>query len=146
MDVEDPASVVRRSVQRLARRLRQERPPDGLSSTKLSLLAQLMDYGPQTSGELARRGRTTPQALTRSIEALVDGECVRRVTNSADKRQQLLTITETGLEALGKDAAPRDAFLGRAMAELLTPAERQLLAVAAGLMVRLAEYTPTADR
>jgi DNA-binding MarR family transcriptional regulator len=145
MDDDDSVAVVRRAVQRLARRLRRERPHDGLSSTKLSLLAQLMDYGPLTSGELARRGRTTPQALTRSIEALVEGELVRRSRSVVDKRQQVLTITEVGFEALGKEAAPRDAFLGRAMADLLTPAERQLLVVAAGLMSRLADHAP-ADR
>jgi DNA-binding MarR family transcriptional regulator len=145
MGDDDSVAVVRRAVQRLARRLRRERPQDGLSTTKLSLLAQLMDHGPLTSGELARQGRTTPQALTRSIEALVEGELVRRTRSAIDKRQQVLTITEAGFEALGKDAAPRDAFLERAMAELLTPAERQLLVVAAGLMSRLADHAP-ADR
>lgn len=145
MSDDDSVAVVRRAVQRLARRLRRERPHDGLSSTKLSLLAQLMDHGPLTPGELARQGRTTPQALTRSIEALVEGELVRRARSVVDKRQQVLTITEAGFEALGNDAAPRDAFLGRAMAELLTPAERQLLVVAAGLMSRLADHAP-ADR
>lgn len=141
---DEEAALVRRAVQRLARRLRRERPHDGLSLTKLSLLAQLMDQGPLTSGELARQGRTTPQALTRSIEALVKDELVRRTRNTQDKRQQMLTITDAGFEALGKDAAPRDAFLERAMADLLTPAERQVLVVAAGLMVRLADHVPAA--
>lgn len=144
MNEEDPVALVRRAVQRLARRLRRERPRDGLSATKLSLLAQLMDQGPLTSGELARQGRTTPQALTRSIEALVECELVQRSRSTVDKRQQMLTITEAGLEMLGKDAAPRDAFLGRAMADLLTPAERQLLVVAAGLLFRLADHVPAA--
>lgn len=145
MDVEDPVPVVRRAVQRLARRLRQERPHDGLSNTKLSLLAQLMDAGPLTSGQLARLGRTTPQALTRSIESLVEDGMVRRTRSGVDKRQHVLTITDGGFEALGKDAAPRDAFLRRAMADLLTPTERQLLVVAAGLLARLADHPP-ADR
>ncbi|MBO0876536.1 MAG: MarR family transcriptional regulator [Pseudonocardia sp.] len=142
MNDQDPVALVRRAVQRLARRLRRERPHDGLSATKLSLLAQLMDQGPLTSGELARLLRTTPQALTRSIEALVEDELVRRTRSTVDKRQQMLTITDAGFEALGRDAEPRDAFLGRAMADLLTPAERQLLVVAAGLMFRLADHVP----
>jgi DNA-binding MarR family transcriptional regulator len=145
MDSEDSVSLLRRAVQRLARRLRQERPHDGLSNTKLSLLAQLMDAGPLTSGQLARLGRTTPQALTRSIESLVEDGLVSRSRSPRDKRQHMLTITRGGFEALGKDAAPRDAFLARAMADLLTPAERQLLTVAAGLLFRLADHVP-ADR
>ncbi|HEY2207602.1 MAG TPA: MarR family transcriptional regulator [Pseudonocardia sp.] len=146
MDPSDPAAAVRGATQRLGRRLRAERPPDGLPVLKLSILARLLDNGPMTAGELARTGRTTPQALTRSIDGLVrDGLAVRERA-AWDKRQHVLTITSTGLAALDKDAAPRDAWLDRAMAELLTPAERQLLAVAAGLLTRLAEFEAGAAR
>ena len=136
----DPVALLRGATQRLSRRLRAERPVDGLPVVKLSILARLLDHGGLTSGDLARIERTTPQALTRPIEDLVGDGLVHRARAADDKRQYLLTITEVGWAALAKDAAPRDAWLDRAMVELLTPAERQLLAVAAGLMARLAEY------
>lgn len=140
MRYEDPVPLLRRATQRLSRRLRAERTADGLPVTQLSLLAHLMDQGSRTSGELARTLRTTPQALTRSIDGLVRDGLVHRSRSTRDKRQHLLTITEVGLSALAKDAAPRDAWLDRAMAELLTPAERRLLGVAAELMDRLAGF------
>ncbi|WP_037080215.1 MarR family winged helix-turn-helix transcriptional regulator [Pseudonocardia spinosispora] len=136
----DPVVEVRRATQQLSRRLRAERPVDGLSSTKLAVLAQLLDYGPRTSGELARHGRSTPQALTRSIDGLVRDGMVERQQAENDKRQHMLTITATGRAQLAKEAAPKDVWLDAAMTELLTPAERQVLTVAAGLMRRLADF------
>lgn len=134
---------IRRAVQRLARRLRAERPADGLPSSALSVLAQLHDLGSLTAGELSRAARSTPQALTRPIELLVREGYVHRSPADHDRRQHLLTITAEGRAALAKDAAPRDAWLDHAMATVLSPTEARMLAVAAELMDRLVTHDPT---
>ena len=140
----DPPPTVpalRRSVQRLSRRLRAERPTDGLSDLQLRVLAVVMDEGPMTSARMADRLRTSPQALTRTIAALTADGLLARTPVADDKRQHLLTIAPPGWAALRADAAPRDAWLTRATAEL-TDAELALLDIAATLIDRLAASTP----
>lgn len=134
------ASTVRRATLRLGRRLRAERPADGPSITQLALLAHLHDMGALTSGELAMITRTTPQALTRPLASLAVAGLLERQPHPSDGRQHTLTILPAGVSALAASAAPQDAWLDGAMHELLTPAEREILVVAAGLLTRLAEH------
>ena len=51
----------------------------------------------------------------------------------------MLTISPDGWAALAEDAAPRDAWLDAALAEL-TDAERDVLAIAARLLDRLSAH------
>lgn len=138
------AAALRRSVQRLARRLRAQRPHGRLTGVQLGLLATIMDAGPQRPADLAARTRTTPQALTRPLAALTDAGLLERQPDPDDGRQQLLTISLAGWAALAEDAGPRDAWLDRALAEL-TDAERDVLAIAAGLLDRLAAHADLAQ-
>jgi DNA-binding MarR family transcriptional regulator len=137
-------AALRRSVQRLARRLRTQRPRGGLTGVQLGLLATIMDEGPQRPAELAARARTTPQALTRPLTALTVDGLLERHPDPDDGRQYLLTISDSGWAALAEDAAPRDAWLDRALADL-TDAERDVLAIAARLLDRLAAHPELAE-
>jgi DNA-binding MarR family transcriptional regulator len=123
-------AVLRRSVQRLARRLRTQRPHGRLTDVQLGLLATIMDAGPQRPADLAARTRSTPQALTRPLASLTVGGLLERRPDPDDGRQQVLTISPDGWAALAEDAAPRDAWLDRALAEL-TDADRLLDRLAA---------------
>jgi DNA-binding MarR family transcriptional regulator len=73
---------------------------------------------------------------------------VVRRGDPSDGRQSLLELTTAGLVALERDAALRERWLAGAMRAELTPAERQLLRVAAGLLDRLADAgeLPSATR
>jgi DNA-binding MarR family transcriptional regulator len=133
----DEAADLRRVVQRLARRLREQRPRAGLTDVQRGLLAQILDHGPQTTGSLARRARTTPQALTRPLAALVEDGVLERAPDPRDGRQYVLTISASGMTLLREDAAPRDAWLAAGLADL-TDAERDLLGIAARLLDGLA--------
>ena len=132
-------AALRRSVQRLGRRLRAQRPRGGLTGVQLGLLATIMDIGPQRPAELAARSRSTPQALTRPLASLTAEGLLERRPDPDDGRQQVLTISPDGWAALAEDAAPRDAWLDAALAEL-TDAERDLLAIAARLLDRLSAH------
>jgi DNA-binding MarR family transcriptional regulator len=141
----DPeVAALRRSVQRLARRLRAQRPTGGLTMVQLGLLAQLMEVEPLRPADLAARVRTSPQALTRPLASLTAAGLVDRHPDPQDGRQQTLTISDRGWAALAEDAAPRDAWLDAALAGL-TDAERGVLAIAARLMDRLAAHPDLAE-
>ena len=134
------AHEVRQSVFRLVRRLRQERPDAGLSYSQLVALGWLERDGSMTNADLAAAEGVAPQTMMRTTAELVAGGLISRADNPEDRRQVLLTITEAGRELILEDRRRRDSFLAEAMETTLTPTERELLRLAAGLLDRLAEY------
>jgi DNA-binding MarR family transcriptional regulator len=146
----EAASAVRRGVQTLARRLQGERSPTGLSLTKTSMLSHLARRGELTPGELAAADRLQPQSVSRVLAELEREGYAVRVRDAADGRQRRLRLTDAGLAALADDMRERDAWLQRAMDDLLSPTERDLVVLAAGLLERLgahpaAELDPSAS-
>jgi DNA-binding MarR family transcriptional regulator len=132
------ATAVRRAVTSFAARARAERR-GLLSLNQTAVLSLLHKQGTLTPGELAHRLRTQPQALTRTFAALEEQSWLRRMPDPADGRQSLLTITAAGRRALTDEMRPRDEWVADVLQRELTPAERDLLVVAAGLLERLAE-------
>jgi DNA-binding MarR family transcriptional regulator len=138
VEVREQAIALRRGALRLARRLRRERGPAGLSNAKLSVLAALHRSGELTAREIADVERLQPQSLTRTLQALERAGLVRRRADPDDRRRARLAITAKGIDALALEMADRDAWLAATLAEHATPAERGVLALAAELMERLA--------
>ena len=91
---------IRYGVLRLSRRLLGERPADGLSTAKLSVLAHLYLHGPATPGHLAVTEHYMPQSLTRVLAELETDGLVARRRGERDRRQSVLAITEAGRRAL----------------------------------------------
>jgi DNA-binding MarR family transcriptional regulator len=138
-DYSTPPEVVaqiRRGSSRLARRLRFERPADGLALTKLAVLAHLYREGPATPGAIAAAERLQPQSLTRVLADLVDQGLITREQDESDRRQSVLALTPQGGRALAADMGARDDWLAQAMEEL-SETEREVLYLAGKLMVRL---------
>jgi len=135
----EAASVVRRAVGALGRRLRAQRPPNSLSATKLVLLGQLYRRGSATQADLAERERIQPQSLTRVLAELVGEGLISRRPDPQDGRKQLLDITPRGRAELTGDVQTRDAWLAKAMEAELSEPEREILRAAAKLMERLAD-------
>jgi len=123
---------------RLSRRLRAERPADGLSLNKSSILGHLRRRGPMTAGALAAADRQQPQSLTRVLAELQRDGLISRTRDDHDARQSVLSLTDAGLEALARDLAQRDAWLEIALDDV-TDTERELLVLAARLMTRMAD-------
>src|SRR5436190_2422091 len=109
-------AAVRRSVLRLARRLRAERPAGSVSLGKLSILGHLQPAGALTAGELATRERAQPQSLTRVLAELEQEGLIVREQDAADRRRVMVRITGAGTAALVRDMRERDAWLAAAMA------------------------------
>jgi DNA-binding MarR family transcriptional regulator len=135
------AADIRQGVTRLSRRLRSERPPEGLSSSKLSALSHLLRNSPATAGEVAAADHQPPQSLTRVLAELKQDGLITRTRDERDRRQSLLTITEAGRQALRRDMTQRDDWLASALTSL-TETECDLLRLAARLMDRIADATP----
>jgi DNA-binding MarR family transcriptional regulator len=123
----------------LARRLKAERPADGLTSLELSVLGHLLRRGPMTPSELAAAERVQPQTLTRALAALAAARLLARAPHPGDRRRVLLVLTAAGSQALRSEMAQRDRWLADAMAHRLTPTEQELLRLAGALMERVAD-------
>jgi len=137
----EAASVVRRAVGALGRRLRAERPANSLSATKLSLLGQLYRRGSTSAAELAELERVQPQSLTRVLAELAEAGLISRRADARDGRRQLLDISAEGRAALTGDMQQRDAWLAKAMADELSATEQEVLRLAAKLLERLADVS-----
>ena len=133
------ATKVRRSVTHLARRLRGLRSDHGISGSKLAILGWLFRAStPMTATDLARLERLQPQSLTRIIAELDEHRLIRRTPAEEDRRQILIEITQAGRELLVVDAYRQNQWLMETMAVRLTKAEREILAIAADLLDKLA--------
>ena len=133
------ARALRRGTTELYRRLRSERMSHGLSPTKLSVLGRLALNGPLTVTALAALERVQPQSLTRALADLEESKLIVRRQDQVDRRQSLTEITQLGEDLLKNDALRQATWLALAISSVLTPAERELLRVAAQLMRQLAE-------
>jgi DNA-binding MarR family transcriptional regulator len=132
------AATICRGATSLAARARAERG-GVLSLTQTAVLGRLATHGPMTAGEVATQLRMQPQSLTRTLAALEVAGLMRRTPDPSDGRQALLGITAAGRQALKEEMAPRVAWVAQAIERTLTPAERDLLVVAARLQERLAD-------
>ncbi len=132
------ASELRASVMRLRRRLATERHPDNdLSIGQMVVLGLLLRHGDQTVGELARAERVQPPSMTRTVNCLEAGAHVLRRQHESDRRQVLVSLTESGRAAVLADRQRRDAWLAQQL-HTMTPRERDLLRAAAPVLARLA--------
>jgi DNA-binding MarR family transcriptional regulator len=132
------ASELRVGLMRLTRRLRAERPDEGLTLTQLAVLGTLDRHGAMSSGELAEHEKVRPPSMSRTVASLEELELVTRLPHASDRRQVLVTVTAAGVELLRQDRRRREAWLAERLVSL-TPQERQLLHDVTPILERLAK-------
>ncbi len=138
------ANAVRRSVTGVSRRLRRLRADHGVSPSKLVILGRLaLARRKVTAADLAEAEGLKPQSLTRILADLEARSLVRREPSGVDRREILIEITGEGYDLLSSDARRQNRWLAEAMATTLTPAESDILLVAARLLDRLCENGPS---
>ncbi len=137
------ATQLHRSALRLFRVLRAARQTEGLTLSKAGVLGYLYRDGVTTSTELAAYLRVKPQSLTRLLADLEQSKLIVRRSKGEDRRENLLDITEAGAKMLIEDIRDQRVRLAEVIDKELTPAEKELLGIAAGLMDRIAEMTET---
>jgi len=134
----ETAGLLHRQATRLTRRLRATRPPNSPGLSKLGILARLREDGPATAKSLAGYLGLQPQSMTRLLSAMESAGLIQRHPDKTDRRQIRIELTAAGQRVLLDDLARRRERLARSMMRLLTPAEMELLRIAAGLMDRVA--------
>jgi DNA-binding MarR family transcriptional regulator len=136
---QDARSIVT-AVLQLGRRLRAQRPAASVTLSQLAVLATLQRLGPMPGMRLAAHERLQPQSLTRLLAELSAKGLIARRRGRTDRRTLELEITRKGQVALARDMRPRRRWLEAALRQQLSPTERDVLRLAAGLMVRLAAF------
>ena len=126
----------------VARAARLHRPDHGLTLTQVTVLGYLDRLGATTVAHLADRMHVRVQSLTVSMNKLTDGGLIARTTDPDDRRRQLVSLTEAGVNLLTEDRALRDEWLARAVDDQLDETERGLLMLCVPLLERLASTEP----
>lgn len=140
------ATELRESVMALARQMRRHRPNTGLTLSQLELLGEASRSGVTTPAEMAARLQVRVQSLTDSINELESRALISRRADPADRRRQLIEITDAGRSLLQGDRADRDAWLQDNMRENLSALEFNLLMLVAPVLRKLADSeVPTAE-
>jgi len=134
------AESLRWGVSRLASRLRAEQPGSGRALTRLaaSVLANLRHSGALTPSELAAVEGMQVQSLTRVLNELEEQDRIRRSRSDVDARRQNVVITDAGRDALQEHVRDGNRWLAEALVQTLSPAERGVLQIAAGLLEQVA--------
>jgi len=114
---EEVAGRLRRVVNRLQRRLRQE-SLGGLSPAQASALGSVNRLGAPTLGELAAIEQVQPPSMTRIVAHLANAGMVAREADPADRRSVRVRVTPEGELALEHMRTAKNAFLVRRLGEL----------------------------
>jgi len=135
VDPVELAGVLRLSVTRLARLLRQQ-DQTGLAPTLTTALATIFREGPLTLGELAGAEQVTAPTITKVVEKLESHGFVTRHTDEQDRRVCRVQVTQAGRRHLDTVRNRRTAWLAGRL-RTLTPDELHRLAEAADVLEKL---------
>jgi DNA-binding MarR family transcriptional regulator len=132
------AALLRPSLLRLTRLIRNQRVDMSVTLTQLSAMGTLVKKGPMSAGELAACERVQPPSMTKVLANLEERGLVRRDAHPSDKRQAIISVTDDGIALLDSERRSRDAWLTQRLADL-TPDERAVLRSVVPILDKLAE-------
>lgn len=124
-------------VQRLARRIRNNRADGSMSDTKLGVLFRL-EESPAAPGQLAERERVAPPSMNRTLNALEEAGLVARSPDPDDARKVVVTLTDAGSAVIRETRRLRASWFTARLAEL-TPDERAALEAVIPVLRHLSE-------
>lgn len=130
------AADLRIACMRVSRRVRHESPGE-VRPGQFGVLANLVANGPKTPGELANDECVQAPSMTRTITGLQDKGWVTRTDHPTDRRQVLVSITDSGKVSLRSSRLHRDEWMARRVATL-SDDEKKILAEATPILLRLA--------
>jgi DNA-binding MarR family transcriptional regulator len=130
------ASELRVVLGQVIRRLRAEHR---FSLTHGAVLGRLDREGPRSTGELATAERVRPQSMGQTLAELEAQGLISRRPDAHDGRRKLLELTEAGRDVLAEERRRREGWLAEAIEAGFSPGERDVLARAIPLLVRLTE-------
>jgi DNA-binding MarR family transcriptional regulator len=113
-------------IQKVARRIRNNRGSADLSVSQLGVLFQLDARGAASPGELAEYEGVTPPSMNRTINALEDAGLVIRQPADDDARRVRVLPTPAGLALIAETRALRSAWFAQQLAALAAEDRRAL--------------------
>jgi DNA-binding MarR family transcriptional regulator len=124
----DAAGELRATLGLLYRRLRQTREVGDLSLPESTALSRLDRQGPITAAELARLEQVSPQSIGATVQSLQERRLINRAPDPGDGRRMILSLTQAGRETVYSKRTARTEQLTRALADLTTEEQGQLIA------------------
>ena len=124
-------------IQKVARRIRNNRASDDLGDSQLGVLFHLED-GDHSPGELAGHERVTPPSMNRTLNGLERAGLIERHPSDDDARRVRVSLTPAGRAQIAETRALRTAWFSQRLADL-TPDERRALEAVTPILRRLSE-------
>lgn len=136
-DIEMAANL-RAVIHRLVKVLRKHtRNDEMLSLTERSTLGLLYQHGQLLPTELAQMEKVTAQSMSQVIANLSKIAYVDKTPSVDDKRKVYLSLTPAGREYLERNRQEKQEWLARAMHELLSAREKEVLSEAMTILTKL---------
>ncbi len=136
--ISELAALIRPSLLRLTRMIRNQRVDMSVTLTQLSAMGTLFKRGPMSAGELATCEKVQPPSMTKVLANLEEHGFVRREVHPTDRRQAVISITDAGIALIESERRSRDLWLSRQLARLSAD-ERALLQRVVPILDKLAE-------
>jgi DNA-binding MarR family transcriptional regulator len=132
------ALLIRESITKVNRRLRQTRPLGDMTIAQISAMLSLETAGAMTPRELAEAERVQPPTITRIIARLEERGLIQRTPHPTDGRQVILAPSPAGRQLLNEYQRVRDEWLAQRVSRL-SAEERNVLHRAAEILTRIAK-------
>ena len=139
IDASTLAADLRSVIGKLKRRLREQTNSWDLTPSQVGVLLRLESGGPATVSGLARAEGMRPQSMSALVATLEAAGLLTAAPDPTDKRQSLLSLSQTYRTRVRADRAARQDRLARVLEAHLSSRERAQLAAAVELLKRLAE-------
>ncbi len=134
------AAQLRPVLTRLVRKMRKLSPIDTpLSQTERAVLVSLENQS-LLSAELAVIEKITPQSMGQVITHLNSLGLIEKTPSATDKRKVYLSISTLGKEMIQQVRNERDEWLSKAISEVCTAQEQEILKAAIGPLAKLVEF------
>jgi DNA-binding MarR family transcriptional regulator len=129
---------LRMALQRIARRIRNNRGDDSIGDSQMGVLFRLDRFGDASPSVLAEHEHVTPPSINRTLNGLEERGLVRRSPSPDDARKVSVALTDAGRALLEETRRLRTAWFSRRLADLGDD-ERALLAAALPVLQRLSD-------
>lgn len=129
---------LRLALQRIARRIRNNRGDDSLGDSQMGVLFRLDRLGDTSPGVLAEHEHVSPPSINRTLNGLEERGLVRRSPSPDDARKVLVSLTDAGRALIVETRRLRTAWFSRRLEEL-DDEERALLLAAMPVLRKLSD-------
>jgi DNA-binding MarR family transcriptional regulator len=135
------ASQIRITTTRLIKKLRKKSETgEKLSLTERSTIALLDQHKQLLPSELAGMEKITTQSMSQILNHLSELGYINRETPATDKRKSIISLTDAGREVLYRVRHERDEWLHKAINELCTAEEQDLITKALIPLTKIIDF------